>query len=75
MIKSIIFNNAFPVALVGYYISLLLNFSQTERMTIDLRPRHQRIISLLVTLSPVGLAISAVLGIIVVIARLIQLPS
>ncbi|WP_421505536.1 hypothetical protein [Brucella pseudogrignonensis] len=75
MIKTIIFNNAFPVVLVGYYISLLLNFSQTERMSIDLRPKYQRIISLLVTLSPAGLAISAVLGIVVVIARLIQLPS
>ncbi len=75
MIKSIVLNNAFSVTLIGYYISMLLNISQTERMTIDLRPRYQRIVSTLVRLSPVGLTISAVLGIIIVIARLVQLPS
>ncbi len=69
MIRSLILQNAIPVAIVGYYISALFNFSRTERMTIDLRARHHRFLSWIIALSPVGLTLSAILGAIVVFAR------
>lgn len=69
MIKNIILYNAIPITIIGYYISLLVSFSQTERMNIDLRPKIQQLLELIVKLSPLALTISVILGIMVMIAR------
>lgn len=69
MILSLILQNAIPVVIVGYYISALLNFSQTERVSIDLQPRHHRFLRWIIALSPAALTLSAVLCAVVVFAR------
>ena len=73
MIRSFILQNAIPVAIIGYYISALLNFSQAERLSIDLRPRRHRFLSWIIALSPMALTISAILGAVVVFARYTQM--
>lgn len=70
MIKSIILNNALPIILIGYYVSILLSFSRSERMSVDLRPRHQRFYHLILSLSPVAFTISIILSIAIGFARM-----